>query len=275
MLRTLAARTTWKAPTRDALHVSSHHIPVASSGRAAHAQVPVVSGERRRRILAGLDDGTRDNVTAGRLCEVSSRMTGLAGAGIMLMAGELPIGPVATTGPISALIEDLQYTLGEGPCVDAYRLGRPVLEPDLADPVVPRWMAFTAPAVDAGARAIFGFPLGIGAVRLGALDLYADRPGPLTDDQYADGLILAELATQVVLAMHAGGSTDAWATELLQGSHLLHAVHQASGMVSSQLDVSVAEALIRLRAFAFGNQRPLADVAADVVARRLRFDDRN
>lgn len=232
-----------------------------------------MTGERRRRILAALDAGGRVDLTVARLCEVSMVVTGMTGAGIMLMSGDLPLGSLATTGPVSMLIEDLQYTLGEGPCVDAFRLGRPVLEPDLADPAVARWLAFAGPAVDAGVRAIFGFPLGIGAVRLGTLDLYADRPGPLTDDQHADALVLAEIAAEVVLAVHSGGPADVPATDLLQGSHLLYVVHQASGMVSAQLEVSVAEALIRLRAFAFGNQRVLAEVATDVVARRLRFHD--
>ncbi|CAN5823408.1 hypothetical protein BH20ACT4_BH20ACT4_14940 [soil metagenome] len=105
----------------------------------------------------------------------------MSGAGIMLMSGDLPQGSVCTTNEVSALIEDLQYTLGEGPCVDAARQHRPVLEPDLADPERAPWIAFTPPAVEAGARAIFGFPLDVGAVRLGALNLYRDRPGSLTE----------------------------------------------------------------------------------------------
>ena len=79
---------------------------------------------------------------------------------------------------MSTLIEQLQYDLGEGPCVDAYQLDRPVLEPDLAEPAAPRWLAFAGPALAAGVRAVFGFPLHVGAVRLGALNLYCDRAGP-------------------------------------------------------------------------------------------------
>ena len=93
----------------------------------------------------------------------------------MLMSGEIPRGSVCTTDSVSALIEQLQYDLGEGPCVDACQLDRPVSEPDLADPAVPRWLAFTGPAVAAGARAVFGFPLQVGAVRLGALNRQEGR----------------------------------------------------------------------------------------------------
>jgi hypothetical protein len=182
---------------------------------------------------------------------------------------------VCTTNEVSAVIEELQYALGEGPCVDAYQHDRPVLEPDLADPDTPRWLAFTGPAVEAGARAVFGFPLQVGAIRLGALNLYRDRPGPLTDEQHADALAVAAIAAQAVLVLQAGASPGGLAEALETGADFQYVVHQASGMVAAQLDVSVGHALIRLRAYAFGNDRSLTDVARAVVARTLRFDARS
>lgn len=210
--------------------------------------------------------------TTERLCQVCADVTGVTGAGIMLMAGDLARGSVCSTDGVSAVIEQLQYDLGEGPCVDAYHQDRPVLEPDLADPAVPRWMAFTGPAVDAGARAVFGFPLQVGTVRLGALNLYADRAGPLTDDQYTDALVMADVAAQAVLLLQADAAPDEVAVELESNANFQYVVHQASGMVAAQLDVTVGQALIRLRAHAFGNDASLTDVARDVVDRRLRFD---
>jgi len=68
--------------------------------------------------------------------------------------------------------------------VDAYRQNAVVTEPDLADPVTRRWPAFTPSAVEAGVRAVFGFPMRVGSVRLGALNLYRDVPGPLTGEQH-------------------------------------------------------------------------------------------
>jgi hypothetical protein len=191
---------------------------------------------------------------------------------------------VCSSNPVSALIEDLQYSLGEGPCVDAYRQDRPVSEPDLADHGVlsgadradrggRRWVAFTPAAVAAGARAVFGFPLRVGDIRIGALNLYRDSPGPLDDEQHADALVLAGVAARAVLVMQADAPAGSLGAELEAGSDFRFVVHQASGMVSAQLDVSVGEALVRLRAFAFAHDRPLAAVADDVVARRLRFSD--
>ena len=138
-----------------------------------------------------------------RLCEVCAEVMAMTGAGIMLMSGDVARGSVCSSNPVSALIEDLQYTLGQGPCVDAYGQDQPVLEPDLAGAGGGRWIAFSPTAVSAGARAIFGFPMRVGAIRIGALNLYRDHPGPLDDEQYADGLVLASVAARAVLAMQA------------------------------------------------------------------------
>src|ERR1700730_6963186 len=232
-------------------------------------------GDRTARILAQFRSGADAVPATARLCEVCAAVSLMSGAGIMLMSGDLPVGSACTTNDVSALIEELQFTRGEGPCVDAYHEDWPVLEPDLADPVTSRWPAFGPPALAAGARAVFGFPLRVGAVRLGALNLYRDRPGPLTDDQYEDALLLAGVAAQAVLVLQAHASPGKLAAELEAGADFHYVVHQASGMVAAQLEVSVGQALIRLRAYAFGHGRPLTKVAQDVVARKLRFDDRN
>lgn len=229
-------------------------------------------GERRLRILSLLNEGTSSGFATRRLCEVCAEATEMTGAGIMLMSGDMPRGPVCTTDAVSALVEQLQHDLGEGPCVDAYKHDRPVLEPDLADPDTPRWLAFTSPAVDAGVRAIFGFPLQVGAVRLGALNLYRDKAGALTDEQLADALVMADVAAQALLVLQANAPAGQIATELEADANFQYVVHQATGMVAAQLEISVGKALIRLKAYAFGNGRALTEVAHDVVARRLRFD---
>jgi GAF domain-containing protein len=234
----------------------------------------VRSGRDRRlellgRVLDGGELGTQ------RLCDVCAEVTGSTGAGIMLMSGDIPRGSVCTTDAVSTLIEQLQYELGEGPCLDAYHYDRPVLEPNLVDPMTPRWPAFTGPAIGAGARAVFGFPLQVGAVRLGALNLYCDGPGPLTDEHHADALLMADLAAQALLLLQAGAPAGTVAIELEANSNFQYVVHQASGMVAAQLEVTVGQALIRLRAHAFGNERALTDVARDVVDRRLRFDSQS
>lgn len=231
-----------------------------------------MAGERRRRILRQLGADAPGGLGTKRLCEVCAEVVGVTGAGIMLMSDGVPAGSVCTTNAVSHLIEDLQYALGEGPCVDAYHLDRPVLEPDLAEPATPRWIAFTPPAVEAGVRAIFGFPLQVGATRLGALNLYCDHPGVLSGEQHSDALVMAEIAAQAVLVLQADAPPGELSGALESESDFQWVVHQASGMVSVQLEVTVVQALIRLRAYAFGNNRPLDAVAHDVVDRVMRFD---
>jgi hypothetical protein len=231
-----------------------------------------VNGERRRRILDAASSGTGEAALTARLCAAGAELIDVNGSGIMLMSGDVPRGSLYATNHVSKTIEDLQYALGEGPCVDAYVQSRVVIEPDLANPRTPRWFAFSPPAIQAGARAVFAFPLQVGTVRLGALDLYRDRPGTLSDDEHADALVLADLIAQSVLDTQAGAAPGDLASELAHGADFHFHVHNAAGMVSVQLGVSIAEALVRLRAYAFAHGRPLAEVADDVVARRLRLD---
>ena len=124
----------------------------------------------------------------------------------------------------------------------------------------------------AGTRAVFGFPLQVGAARLGAMNLYRDRPGKLSDDQHADALVMADVAAQAVLAMQANAPFDIVATELEAGANFHLVEHQASGKVATQLGISVGETLVRLRAHAFSHDLALNEVAEAVVARQLRID---
>ncbi len=234
-----------------------------------------MAGDRLLRILAKLSSGSATEPEPARLCEVCADVALMTGAGIMLMTGDTQQGSVCSSNDVSALIEELQFTLGEGPCVDVHMEDRPVLEADLADPAVPRWLAFAPPAVAAGARAVFGFPLRVGGARLGALNLYRDRPGPMSGEQYADSLVLAGVAARAVLAMQAHAPPAALSTELEEGANFRFVVHQASGMVAAQLGVSVSEALARLRAYAFGNNVLVTEVAQAIVARTLRLDGRS
>lgn len=231
----------------------------------------MAAGERRLRILLRLSEPSArlDPTRLGRVC---AEVVGVDGAGIMLMAGDVNTASMGATDSIADRIEDLQYTLGEGPCLDAYRHDRPVLEADLADPVTRRWPVFAPGVVAVGVRAIFGFPVRVGAARLGALNLYRRRPGALSDDQHADALVMADVVGEVLLGLQAGVLPDQLIADLKANANLHVAVAQASGMVAVQLDVPVSEALVRLRGYAFAQDRLVDDVAAEVIDRRLRFN---
>ena len=218
-------------------------------------------------ILHGLTDDREAGQGSGvRLVGACVSVLAVTGAGIMIMVDGGHRGTLGSSDATMGVVEELQFTLGEGPCLDSYRLGRPVFEPALADPITPRWPSFTPPAVAAGVHAIFGFPLQIGAIKLGALDIYVDRPGDLNETQLADALVMADVVTHEILELQAGARPGALASELDTAANLRVAVHQAAGMLSVQLAIPIADALIRLRAYTYANNRRVNDVAGDVVA---------
>ena len=223
-------------------------------------------GDRLLAILARVSAAS-DLEPGPRLCRVCADVAETSGAGVMLMSDDGPKGSICSSDSVSAAIEELQYTLGEGPCIDAYRDDRPVREPDLRHPSRTRWPLFAPAAVAAGAEAVFGFPLQVGAARLGALNLHSATPGPLSAEQHANALVLAGVVGRAVVDMQAHGRDGIF----VGGTEYRFVVHQAAGMVAAQLQVTVSEALVRLRAYAFANERLVGDVANDVVSRRIRF----
>ena len=169
----------------------------------------------------------------------------------------------------AARFEELQFTLGEGPGPEAVRSGETVLVPDLSRVRHQRWPALGMEAAELEARAVFCFPMGIGAIRTGVLTAVHLVPGPLTDEQITDAQVLASALT--ARALDTGGPHR----DGVDSPHTLvnAVVHQATGMVSVQLDVPLPQALLRLRAHAYGSGRSLTDISQDVVARRLRLDN--
>ena len=208
-----------------------------------------------------------------RICELCVDQLGVNGAGISIVTRTGHRGVVCSTDDVAAGIEDLQFTLGEGPCIDAVSAGAPVLISDLHQPediLAERWPVFLPSAIAAGARGVFAFPLRIGAITLGALDLYRSAPGPLRDEEVSGALMAGEAAALALLQLETS-SADAFADDTGSGAAYQLQVHQATGMVSVQAEVSIEDAFLLLRARAFSSNRPVAEVARDVVERRLRF----
>jgi hypothetical protein len=208
-----------------------------------------------------------------RVCVAAVVLLTLRGAGLSLMVdGELR-GTAGVSDPGIAAVQELQLTLGEGPCIDAWTSRAPVLESDLADPAVVRWPAFAQAGVDAGVLAVFAFPLALGAIRIGVLVLYRDRSSVLSADELAYSLVLADVATHMVLGLQAGAPAGELHELLAREPPHWAEIHQATGMVSVQLGVSLDEAFVRLRAHAFAEGLPLRAVAGEIVTRRLRFEE--
>jgi GAF domain/ANTAR domain len=228
-----------------------------------------------RTLLAiARDSADDDHAVAGRICRACVEGLAVDGGAISLLTLNEARETLWANDATAELLEDLQFSLNEGACIQAASTGAPVLVPDLAHSTATRrWPMFAAAVAEqAEVGALFALPLQWGAVNLGVLDLYRHMPGGLSQAQWRDALSAAETAALMLL----GQRTDPGDG---RGGWLDHAVgnraeiHQATGMVLVQLGVGAPEALARMRGYAFAQQRLLIDVARDVVSRRLTFCD--
>jgi hypothetical protein len=227
------------------------------------AQVRALVAEESRSV----DDKPAVVGRMQRLCRAAARALPASGVGISLIAETGgPLVTVATSDDTTEQLEELQFTLGEGPCLDAHATHRPVLNSDVLA-AGGRWPGYARAVHELGVRAVFAFPLQVGAARMGAMDVYRNEVRDLTVDALAQALTFAEVAASDLLDTQA---------ERGEGDEILrdavgnrYEVHQAQGMVMVQLGVDRAGAMVRIRAHAYAQHRRLSDVASDIVAGRL------
>lgn len=177
-------------------------------------------------------------------------------------------GPVCAHGAFASLGEDLQLSLGEGPCVDAFEAGELIEVTDLASREG-RWPMFSEEMAGAGAGSLSSFPLRIGGARFGALTLYRSAYGALSSDQVADSYVIAQLAAHLIVAKQARIEGDHVISDVETGFARMEPVHQATGMIMAQLSVGAEDALARLRGAAYAAQRSALEMAMDIVAGKI------
>ena len=206
------------------------------------------------------------------LCNACAEILVVSGAGITVMGGATT-GPVCVSSNRVAALEDLQFTMGIGPCQDAFTTGRPVHAPRFDHLASTRWPSFVTQARLAGIGAVFAYPMSLNGARVGVMTLYQDGEGDLGSTQHQDSIAVAQILTETILSLQDVAPEGTLSHDLNEIVAYRAQVHQASGMVSIQLEISVAEALLRIRAHAFASDLSTGSVAADIVARRLRLDD--
>ncbi len=237
--------------------MTEHYALVA----ALIAAEPAISGDTDG-IAGALD----------RLCRAAARHLDASGVGIAVLTAAGDRGVTAASNRHTETLEDLQFTLGEGPCIDAVHRRRPVLVADLADRAMSRWPGY-APAVhDEGVRAVFTFPLQIGAARLGIMDVFRDTAGALTPAATITALTFAETAVATLIDDHQHAADHGDSDGLHDAFAPRAELFQAQGMVMIQIGGSITDAMSAIRAYAYAHDRRTLEVAADVVAGLLRFD---
>jgi hypothetical protein len=221
-----------------------------------------------------------DPVEAMRVvCRSTAEALPVDGAAISTMTGTRHRETLCASDETAHELEELQYSLGEGPCFEAFDLGVPVLLPDLDTTAGSRWPIYASRVVECSrARAVFVFPLSFGPLRIGTMSTYRTTPAPLETEDLAAGSELAQTAALVLLGLQDPVGTAAQlqreASAGALGVRVMghEQVHMAAGMVAQQLGLSTDAAFDRLRGRAFVESRLLVDVASDVLAHRVRLD---
>ncbi|WP_410611897.1 GAF domain-containing protein [Amycolatopsis sp. lyj-109] len=231
----------------------------------------------RASVLAALsDDETGSGVdVVGRVCRACTRLLPVDGAAVSVMVDAGHREVVYASDAVSTALAELQFSLGEGPCFEAYVSGGPVLVPDLAAGPPAGWPVFAAEVVAYPVAALFTFPVQIGAVRVATLDTYRSTPGSLRPGELSTALQVADVAALALSGLRSGDDhwLDGDGRWMESAGMRFREVHQATGMLIAHLDLPASAALARLRAYAFGHGRLLLEVASDIVAGRLRLDE--
>ncbi|MGA7051080.1 MAG: GAF and ANTAR domain-containing protein [Mycobacterium sp.] len=227
-------------------------------------------------LLAAVD-GRRGVDAADRLCEACVVLFDVDAAAISLVFDGASGGTLGSSGTPARMYDELQFTFGEGPCLDSVAERIPILVVDLADPEEARWPAYGPALLGYQIRGVTAIPIVVAGEFVGALDLFRARPGPLLGEDLVGGVAAAELGGIPVLdlldgdlqAAAADPKSNAWA-EL---ATLTRAeVSQATGMLVAQMEIEPTEALVRLRAHAYAAGRGVTDVARDILDRRLKLE---
>jgi GAF domain-containing protein len=204
-------------------------------------------------------DGLRGPSRISRLCAVCVERTGVDGGGVAVLSSERTPVLLHTTDEVARAVEDLQFTIGEGPSVEAAASGVPVLVPDTDEhsAQAARWPALLSELAALDVRAVFAFPIRVGEIALGTLDLYRRTPGELSAGEVRIGVTVGAAVGDSLLAPDSRGARA--------DLHYPMSVHRAAGMVMVQLGTSIDNALVRMRATAFEEGIEVTRIASEVL----------
>lgn len=230
----------------------------------------------RDQLVAAVN-GRRGTEAADRLCEACVTLLDIDAAAISLVWDGANTGTLGSSSEHARMFDELQFTLGEGPCLESVSRRGPVLVTDLADKHDRRWPIYGPAMIDMQIRGVYAMPVVVAGEYVGALDFFRATPGELGGAELSGAIVAADLAAVPVLdlldadlqAAASEPGSSAWA-ELNALSRA--EVSQATGMIVAQMGIEPAEALLRLRAHAYAAGRSATEVARDILERRLRLD---
>jgi hypothetical protein len=220
-------------------------------------------------LAAALDavDRSADDPTS--FCQPFLQMFPTFGAAVSTVGDLLGSETISASDDIAARVDELQFDLGEGPCWDAMRFARPVLVPDVRVRPAHVWPAFSAAIAEQNVGALFAFPLLVGSLQIGAIDLYAVDAARLNNVQTQQATVMAAAVGRHVLrrALNIVGGDY----EDTGNAFSRRVIHQATGMVVAQLRVPSDDARLVIQGHAFATNRSMMSIAEDIMERRLNF----
>jgi hypothetical protein len=231
-----------------------------------------MTGNRRARIMALLDAAPAASPLPVRIAAATREVLDAEHVGLLLASSGVPL-PLDCGDEVGMLLDEQQVSLGDGPSVIARTSATPEAATDLGSPSgARRWPLFAPVAADRGVGSTVAMPLRAGAARLGVLTAYRSSPAGPDDEQFADALVLSALVTDLLVGEQAGAAAGDLATAVASGLETQSVVHQAAGMLSEQLGISIIEALVRLRAHATAHGLPLTAVGRRIVSGELDLE---
>jgi hypothetical protein len=207
------------------------------------------------------------------LCRPFLAALPISGASIAVISAAGSRSMLSSSDDVAARIDELQFELGEGPQLLAFRSGDSVLIRNVSHSGHDEWPVFGAALADLRVRALFSIPMKMGAVTVGVATLYREWPGSLSDDQLISALAIASAIAGAAVQRAILLSNENAPPESAAAPALRREVHQATGMILVQLDTTATIAYSRLQAYAFSTGRTVQSIAHDVVTRKLTFDD--
>jgi GAF domain-containing protein len=204
------------------------------------------------------------------LVEASVDLLGATAAALLLAdpRGELQV--VASTSEGSQLVEIRQLRAGEGPCVECYKTGAPVVVEDVAS-LHGQWPDFQAIALSQGFRSIHAVPMRVHGRTIGSMGLFGKDPGTMARSDTAIGQALADVATISILQERTIKEATLVNEQLQRALNSRVLIEQAKGVIANRSEVTMEEAFRRLRSSARSNSQSLQETASQVVEGTLRL----
>ena len=188
----------------------------------------------------------------------------VATAGLVLAGPDGELRVMASSSEAMRVLELFEVQSREGPCLDAYRMGRPVVSEDLSTTGGP-WPRFAREAVAAGFRSAHALPMQLRGSVIGALNLFRTTTGAMSSEDLGIAQAFADVATIAILQHRVTAEAQTLNEQLTSALHSRIVIEQAKGMVAERLALDMPQSFGALRTHARRHNLRLTDLCEAVI----------